>query len=116
MDIHDSDGNQITRPARVSEPYAHRRTELTQPAEASVPYFGYFDHDSGHGTAARVIYTATEDGDHFIEVGSRGSASQRQGDWHLKVTEASAPYYDDFAADTSTDGHRVRGRHCVGLD
>ena len=41
--------------------------------------------------------------------GSRGSAGQRMGRWHLEVTEASPTplfdeFYDDFAADTSTTG------------
>ena len=67
-------------------------------------YDGFFDHDSGPGNAARVIYTATEDGDHLIVVGSRGGWYQRLGDWHLTVTEASAPFYDDYAADASTSG------------
>ena len=67
-------------------------------------YDGFFDHDSGPGNAARVIYTATEAVEHYIVVGSRGAASQRLGDWHLTVTEASAPFYDDFAADASTTG------------
>ena len=67
-------------------------------------YDGFFDHDSGPGNAARVIYTATKTEQHSIMVGSRGAPSQRLGGWHLKVTEASAPFYDDFAADTSTSG------------
>ena len=44
VDIHDSNGNQITR--RLDS--------------GSAAYNGYFDHDSGHGNAARLIYTATE--------------------------------------------------------
>ena len=67
-------------------------------------YDGFFDHDSGPGNAARVIYTATETGNHYIGLGSRGGWYQRLGDWRLTVTEASAPFYDDFAADTSTSG------------
>ena len=67
-------------------------------------YDGFFDHDSGPGNAARVVYTATETGNHYIGLGSRGAPSQRLGDWRLTVTEASAPFYDDFAADASTTG------------
>ena len=37
-------------------------------------------------------------------VGSRGGWQTRLGDWRLTVTEASAPFYDDYAADTSTTG------------
>ena len=77
-------------------------------------YDGFFDHDSGPGNAARVVYTATKTGDHFIVVGSRGSASQRLGDWHLTVTEASAPFYDDYAADASTSGTVVVGGSVSG--
>ena len=36
--------------------------------------------------------------------GSRGAPRQRLGDWHVKVTEASAPFFDDYAADASTSG------------
>ena len=68
------------------------------------PYDGFFDYDSGPGNAARVIYTATESGSHFLQFRSRGSWLQRLGGWHLEVTEASAPFYDDYAADTSTTG------------
>ena len=67
-------------------------------------YDGFFDHDSGPGNAARVIYTATKTEEHYIVVGSRGAWFQRLGDWHLTVTEASAPFYDDYAADASTTG------------
>ena len=67
-------------------------------------YDGFFDHDSGPGNAARVIYTATKTEQHSIVVGSRGAPSQRLGDWHVTVTEASAPFYDDYAADASTSG------------
>ena len=67
-------------------------------------YDGFFDHDSGPGNAARVIYTATKTEEHLIVVGSRGGWYQRLGDWRLTVTEASAPFFDDFAADTSTSG------------
>ena len=67
-------------------------------------YDGFFDYDSGPGNAARVIYTATKTEEHFIVLGSRGGWSQRMGDLELTVTEASAPFYDDYAADTSTTG------------
>ena len=67
-------------------------------------YDGFFDHDSGPGNAARVIYTATKTENHIIVFGSRGAPSQRLGDWHVKVTEASAPFFDDYAADASTTG------------
>ena len=67
-------------------------------------YDGFFDHDSGPGNAARVIYTATKTENHIIVFGSRGAPSQRLGDWHVKVTEASAPFFDDYAADASTSG------------
>ena len=93
---------------------------ITRPAGIiGAPYFGasydgFFDHDSGPGNAARVIYTATKTEEHYIVVGSRGSASQRLGDWHLQVTEASAPFYDDFAADASTSGTVVVGGSVSG--
>ena len=67
-------------------------------------YVGFFDYDSGPGNAARVIYTATKTEEHFIVLGSRGGWSQRLGDLELTVTEASAPFFDDYAADTSTTG------------
>ena len=51
-------------------------------------YDGFFDHDSGPGNAARVIYTATKTEQHSIVVGSRGAPSQRLGGWHVTVTEA----------------------------
>ena len=81
---------------------------ITVPAgmfEAS--YHGFFDHDSGPGNAARVIYTATKTEDHYIVFGSLGRPSQRLGDWHLTVTETSAPFYDDFTADMSTAAGEV---------
>ena len=77
-------------------------------------YDGFFDHDSGPGNAARLVYTATKTEEHYIVVGSRGAASQRLGDWHLTVTEASAPFYDDFAADASTTGIVVVGGSVSG--
>ena len=87
-DIYDGSVVRITRPAGMF----------------GASYDGFFDHDSGPGNAARVIYTATETGNHFIQIGSRGAPSQRLGDWHLQVTEASAPFFDDYAADASTSG------------
>ena len=77
-------------------------------------YAGFFDHDSGPGNAARVIYTATKTENHIIVFGSRGAPSQRLGDWHVKVTEASAPFYDDYAADASTSGAVVVGGSVSG--
>ena len=88
IDIYDGLFDKITRPAGMF----------------GASYDGFFDHDSGPGNAARVVYTATETEDHYIEVGSRGAPSQRLGDWRLTVTEASAPFYDDYAAGTSTTG------------
>ena len=76
-------------------------------------YDGFFDHDSGPGNAARVIYTATKTENHIIVFGSRGAPSQRLGDWHVKVTEASAPFFDDYAADASTTGTVVVGGRSV---
>ena len=67
-------------------------------------YDGFFDHDSGPGNAARLVYTATKTGKHAIHIASRGAPSQRLGDWHVTVTEVSAPFYDDYAADASTSG------------
>ena len=79
--------------------------EITRPAGMfGASYDGFFDHDSGPGNAARVIYEATETENHYIGFGSRGSWFQRLGDWRLTVTEVSAPFYDDFAADASTSG------------
>ena len=103
IDIRDPNGDRITRTGRCD----YTNTPPGPPACTTffgASYDGFFDHDSGPGNAARLIYTATETGDHIIEFGSRGSAGQRLGDWHLTVTEASAPFYDDFAADTSTSG------------
>ena len=77
-------------------------------------YDGFFDHDSGPGNAARVIYTATKTEEHYIAFGSRGAWFQRLGDWHLTVTEVSAPFYDDFAADASTSGTVVVGGSVSG--
>ena len=98
IDIYDGLFHQITRPAGMF----------------GASYAGFFDHDSGPGNAARVVYTATETGNHLIQFGSRGSASQRLGDWHLTVTEASAPFYDDYAADASTSGTVVVGGSVSG--
>ena len=96
-DIYDQD-ERITRPAGMF----------------GASYDGFFDHDSGPGNAARVIYTATKTEHHHIEFGSRGAPSQRLGDWHLTVTEASAPFYDDYAADASTSGTVVVGGSVSG--
>ena len=97
IDIYDQVGR-ITRPAGMF----------------GASYAGFFDHDSGPGNAARVIYTATKTEDHYIVFGSRGAASQRLGNWHLQVTEASAPFYDDYAADASTSGTVVVGGSVSG--
>ena len=97
IDIYDRLFDQITRPAGMF----------------GASYDGFFDHDSGPGNAARVIYTATKTENHLIQFGSRGAPSQRLGDWRLKVTEASAPFYDDYAADASTSGTVVVGGPAV---
>ena len=47
-------------------------------------------------------------------LGSRGGWSQRLGDLELTVTEASAPFFDDFAADTSSTGTVVVGGSVSG--
>ena len=101
IDIYDDTGR-ITRPAGMF----------------GASYAGFFDHDSGPGNAARIIYTATKTEHHSIVFGSRGAPSQRLGDWHLQVTEASAPFYDDYAADASTSGTVVVGGGSVsgGID
>ena len=99
IDIHD-DSDRITRTGRCD--YTNTPPACTTFFGAS--YDGFFDHDSGPGNAARLIYTATKTEDHFIEFGSRGAPSQRLGDWRLTVTEASAPFFDDYAADASTTG------------
>ena len=96
-DIYDQD-ERITRPAGMF----------------GASYDGFFDHDSGPGNAARVVYTATKTEHHHIEFGSRGAPSQRLGDWHLTVTEVSAPFYDDYAADASTSGTVVVGGSVSG--
>ena len=89
--------------------------EITRPAGMfGASYDGFFDHDSGPGNAARVIYTATKTEHHSIVFGSRGAPSQRLGHWHLQVTEASAPFYDDYAADASTSGTVVVGGSVSG--
>ena len=103
IDIYDPSGDRITRTGRCD----YTNTPPDPPACTTffgASYDGFFDHDSGPGNAARVIYTATVTGDHLIKFGSRGAPSQRLGGWHLEVTEASAPFYDDFAADASTSG------------
>ena len=71
---------------------------------AGASYDGFFDYDSGPGNAARLVYTATKTEEHYIVLGSRGGWYQRMGDLELTVTEVSAPFYDDYAADTSTTG------------
>ena len=78
-------------------------------------YDGFFDYDSGPGNAARVIYTATKTEEHYIVLGSRGGWSQRMGDLELTVTEVSAPFFDDFAADTSSTGTVVVGGSVSGV-
>ena len=100
MDIYDKHGDQITRTGRCD--YTNTPPVCTTFFGAS--YGGFFDYDSGPGNAARVIYTATETGNHFIKVAGRGGWQTRPGDWHVQVTEASAPFFDDFAADASTSG------------
>ncbi len=102
VDIWDESGS-ITRTGRCN----YTNTPPDPPVCTTffgASYDGFFDHDSGPGNAARVVYTATKTEEHYIVVGSRGAASQRLGDWHLTVTEASAPFFDDFAADASTTG------------
>ena len=111
IDISDDEGR-ITRTGRCD----YTNTPPTCTTFFGASYDGFFDHDSGPGNAARVVYTATETVDHLIKFGSRGAPSQRLGDWRLTVTEASAPFFDDFAADASTTRHRICGRLCVGRD
>ena len=89
----------------IQDIYNRSLVRITRPAGMfGASYVGFFDHDSGPGNAARLVYTATKTREHFIVFGSRGAWFQRLGDWHLKVTEASDPFYDDYAADTSTTG------------
>ncbi len=99
-DIFDPGGDRITRTGRCD--YTNYPPTCTTFFGAA--YSGFFDHDSGPGNAARVIYTATETGNHLIELGSRGGPFVRLGDWRIEVTEASAPFFDDYAADASTTG------------
>ena len=103
IDIYDPSGDRITRTGRCD----YTNTPPDPPVCTTffgASYDGFFDYDSGPGNAARVIYEATETGDHFIKVAGRGSWQTRPGGWHLEVTEASAPFFDDFAADASTSG------------
>ena len=112
MDIYDRNGDQITRTGRCD----YSNTPPDPPVCTTffgASYVGFFDYDSGPGNAARVVYTATETGNHFIKVAGRGSWQTRPGDWHLKVTEASAPFFDDYAADASTTGEVVVGGSAV---
>ena len=107
MDIYDrSFGDRITRPAGTTEaPYF------------GASYDGFFDHDSGPGNAARVVYDRDRGRKPLHQVfASRGGWPQRPGDWRLKVTEASAPFFDDYAADALHQRHRGCGRLCVGRD
>ena len=91
--------------------------KITRPAGMfGASYAGFFDHDSGPGNAARVIYTATKTEDHYIEFGSLGSASQRLGDWHLQVTEAVCPVLRRLRGGRFHQRHRGCGRLCVGPD
>ena len=99
IDIHD-ESDRITRTGRCD----YTNTPPTCTTFFGAAYDGFFDHDSGPGNAARLVYTATKTEDHFIELGSRGSWRQRLGDWRIEVTEASAPFFDDYAADASTTG------------
>ena len=98
-DIYDNE-DRVTRTGRCD--YTNYPPTCTTFFGAAYP--GFFDHDSGPGNAARVIYTATKTENHIIVFGSRGRPRLRLGDWHVKVTEASAPFYDDYAADASTSG------------
>ena len=68
-DIFDPGGDRITRTGRCD--YTNYPPTCTTFFGAA--YSGFFDHDSGPGNAARVIYTATETGNHLIELGSRGA-------------------------------------------
>ena len=102
IDIYDDSGR-ITRTGRCD----YTNTPPGPPVCTTffgASYDGFFDYDSGPGNAARVIYTATKTEEHFIVLGSRGGSYQRMGDLELTVTEASAPFFDDYAADTSTTG------------
>ena len=99
IDIYDNE-DRITRTGRCD----YTNTPPTCTTFFGASYDGFFDHDSGPGNAARVIYTATKTENHIIVFGSRGAPRQRLGDWHVKVTEASAPFFDDYAADASTSG------------
>ncbi len=99
IDIYD-DEDRVTRTGRCD----YTNTPPVCTTFFGAAYSGFFDHDSGPGNAARVIYTATKTENHTIVFGSRGAPSQLLGDWHLKVTEASAPFFDDYAADASTTG------------
>ena len=112
IDIWDESGP-ITRTGRCD----YTNTPPDPPACTTffgASYDGFFDYDSGPGNAARVIYTATKTEEHFIVLGSRGGWSQRMGDLELTVTEASAPFFDDFAADTSSTGTVVVGGSVSG--
>ena len=115
IDIRDPNGDRITRTGRCD----YTNTPPDPPACTTffgASYDGFFDHDSGPGNAARLIYTATETGDHIIEFGSRGSAGQRLGDWHLDSDRGVCPVLRRLRGGRFHQRHRVCGRLCVGPD
>ena len=71
IDIHD-ETDRITRPAGMF----------------GASYDGFFDHDSGPGNAARVIYTATKTEDHYIVFGSRGRRVNGLVRWRFEDLES----------------------------
>ena len=79
-------------------------------------YDGFFDHDSGPGNAARVIYTATETGNHFIQVRQPRRTESAAGRLAPDSDRGVCPVLRRLRGGHLHHGHRGCGRLCVGPD
>lgn len=67
------------------------------------------DNDSGAGADARILFTASASGDHYVAV--RSAAAGQLGSYTIGVTANP----DDYAASTATTGAVVAGGSATGI-
>ena len=79
-------------------------------------YDGFFDHDSGPGNAARVIYTATKTEEHYIVVGRPRRMVSEAGRLAPDSDRGVCPVLRRLRGGRFHHRHRVCGRLCVGRD
>ena len=111
VDIWDESGS-ITRTGRCD--YTNYPPTCTTFFGAA--YSGFFDHDSGPGNAARVVYTATKTEEHYIVLAGRGAWVSAAGRLAPDSDRGVCPVLRRLRGGRFHHRHRVGGRLCVGRD